>query len=408
MGKVKQFLNWYRENPAGIYLFSALIPVNPKLYTLGIILLVLDLLIRKSVLRQQPKQNKRSNCIINYGLILFFLLHVIGLFYSENIDFATMDIGMKVSFLLFPLLFLMYPLKVNWIHFGKALIIGAMFSIFISVAHATYRYINDGFFSNYFDSHLSFLMHRSYWATYLVMAYSFSWYLFLKKELSTILASVLLILFSCFTFMSGSKMGIFILLIVTISWVIYLITKKKKYRLGLLSLGLFLIVGWTIYNHAPQLNTRINSGIQSVFGGGTIEPTSTESNTARILVWSSALDEIQENLLFGVGTGDIKDHLKDRNIKNGYTGVAELNLNAHNQFFNTQLALGIFGFFALLFSFIHPYLMARKEHQFLLRSIIMILFLSLLTESFFETQAGIVPGAFLLSLIGSYQKSETD
>jgi len=401
MARIDDFKNAYKNNPVGIYLFAALIPINPKFYTLGIILLVVDLIIRKFIIRLEATPTKKSVIQINYWLIIFFLLHVTGLFYSENVGFATMDIGMKLSFLVFPILFLIYPLKVNWTYLAKAFILGAIISIFVSVGHATYVYMKEGFFSNFFDSRLSFLMHRSYWASYLIVAYSFSWYLFLKKELSTIGSATLLVLFSLFTFMSGSKMGILILLIITSSWIIYLITKNKKYKLGLISVGLFLGVGWTTYTYAPQLNTRINNGIQSIFGGEKIEPTSTESNDARILVWSSALDEIKENPLLGVGTGDIKDQLKARNIKNGYTGIASLNLNAHNQFFNTQLALGIFGLIALVLSFVQPFMKATGELKFILRSIVGILFLSLLTESFFETQAGIIPGAFLLSLIGS-------
>lgn len=408
MGKVEIFQSWYRKHPIGIYLFSALIPINPRFYTLGIILLIIDLIIRKFLLHQSPVTHKKLSSGINYGLVLFFLLHVTGAIYSENTAFASMDIGMKVSFLIFPFIFLIYPLRVNWFRLSKAFILGAIISIVLSVGHATYIYMNEGFYSNFFDSRLSFMMHRSYWATYIAIAYSLSWYLYLKKELSTGSAASLLLLFSAMIFMSGSKMGILILLIITISWITFFITTKKKYKLGLVSLGLFLGVGWTIYNYAPQLNTRINNGIESVFGGKKIAPTSTESNAARILVWSSALDEIKENALFGVGTGDIKDQLKARNIKNGYTGVAEMNMNAHNQFLNTQLALGVLGLLALLFSFIQPFIRANKEHQFALRTIVVILFLSLLTESFFETQAGIIPGAFLLSLIGSYQKSEVD
>ena len=114
------------------------------------------------------------------------------------------------------------------------------------------------------------------------------------------------------------------------------------------------------------------------------------------------MDEIKEHPIWGVGTGDIKDELYQRNLSNGYTGVAEMHLNAHNQFLNIYLAIGILGFLTLLLSFLKPFWRIRGEHQFVVRSLVVILFLSLLTESFFETQAGIVPGAFILSLIANY------
>lgn len=398
--------NIYLNNPIGIYLFAFLIPINPKFYTIGVILLVLDLLVRKLVLKQDALLKKNGARTVNFGIAAFYIMHVIGLLHTENMDFAFMDLGMKVSFLLFPIIFFFYPITIEWVKFAKIFIFGAICSIVISLLHATAVYLDEGFYSNFFDSRLSFMMHRSYWATYLVMAYSFSWFLFFKKEINPIFTTILLVLFSLLTFMSGSKMGILILILTTIGWIGYLVVKKKAFILGIASLLLFSVVGWTIYNYSPQLNTRIKAGIESMFGGKTIDPLSTESNAARILVWTSALDEIKENFFFGAGTGDIKDQLKERNLKNGFTGIAEQNLNAHNQFFNTQLALGLLGLLALLASFIQPFVRASKDYQFIMRSIIFILFLSLLTESFFETQAGIVPGAFLLSLLGSYQKTE--
>lgn len=114
------------------------------------------------------------------------------------------------------------------------------------------------------------------------------------------------------------------------------------------------------------------------------------------------------NFLLGVGTGDVKDELKKQNLKSGYTGVAALNMNAHHQFLNTHAAIGLFGLISLALSFFTAFYMGIRQQVILLPILVTILFLSLLTESFFETQAGIIPGAFLLSFIGSYQKSETE
>jgi O-antigen ligase len=114
------------------------------------------------------------------------------------------------------------------------------------------------------------------------------------------------------------------------------------------------------------------------------------------------------NFLLGVGTGDAKEELKKQNLKSGYTRVAELNMNAHHQFLNTHVAIGLFGLISLALSFFTAFHMGMRQQVIVLPILVTIIFLSLLTESFFETQAGIVPIAFFLSLIGSYQKSETE
>lgn len=402
MGKVITIKERFLAHPVGIYLFAFLLPIYPKFYTLGILALLIDLIIRRVSLRQKNHHSASLITRFNVGLVLFFILHLTGILYSSNTAFAWSDIGMKASFVLFPIIFLYYPKSVDWKNFGKSFIAGAVFSIILCLINATITYWRDGFVSNFFDSHLSFLMHRSYWATYLVMAYSLTWFLYNKKLLPTIISIFLLLLFSLLTFMSGSKMGILILILTTLAWVTYVVLKKKAYVMGALSLLLFLIIGGATYTYSPQLRTRIQAGMQSLTNTNSISPTSKESNAARILVWSSAMDEIKEHPIWGVGTGDIKDELYQRNLSNGYTGVAEMHLNAHNQFLNSYLAIGILGFLTLLLSFLKPFWRIRGEHQFVVRSLVVILFLSLFTESFFETQAGIVPGAFILSLIANY------
>ncbi len=393
----------FLTHPVGIYLFAFLLPIYPKFYTLGILLLLIDLIIRRVSLRQKNHPNTSIIKRFNSGAVLFFILHLTGILYSSNTTFAWSDIGMKASFVLFPIIFLFYPKSIDWENFGKSFIAGAVFSIILCLTNAAITYWQDGFVANFFDSHLSFLMHRSYWATYLVMAYSLTWFLYNKKLLSTIISVILLLLFSLLTFMSGSKMGILVLIFTTLAWVIYVVIKKKAFIMGTISLVLFLIIGGGTYTYSPQLQTRIQAGVQSLTSSSSISPTSTESNAARILVWSSALDEIKEHPIWGVGTGDIKDELYRRNLANGYTGVAEMHLNAHNQFLNSYLAIGILGLMSLVLSFLIPFRRIKGEHQFVVRSLVVILFLSLLTESFFETQAGIVPGAFILCLIANYR-----
>ena len=183
---------------------------------------------------------------------------------------------------------------------------------------------------------------------------------------------------------------------------------RKAYVFGVVTALFLVVIGFSVDYFAPQLSSRIHNSINSITTTKKIDPKTTESNASRILVWRSSKEIISKNFFFGVGTGDIKDELKKQNLESGYTGVANLNMNAHNQFLNTHVALGIFGSLSLLFAFITTFYNGIRKRIIVLPLVVLILFLSLLTESFFETQAGIVPGAFLLCLIGSYQKSEVE
>jgi len=396
---IKQF---YLDNPIGIYLLIFLIPIYPKLFALGILILLIDLSVRRFIFKEKRSRSKLSFREGNFWLIIFFLLHIIGVSYSENISFAWMDIGMKLSFIVFPIIFILNPIKINWEKLASYFILGALVSVLICFIMASINYYNTGYYAHYFDSRLSFMMHRSYWATYLVMASLFSWFLHYRNNINLLKLLFLFIIFSAFIFMSGSKMGIILLLISTLIWIFIIMLNRKAYAFGVFTALFLVVIGFSVDYFAPQLSSRIHNSINSITTTNKIDPKTTESNASRILVWRSSKKIISNNFFFGVGTGDIKDELKKQNLESGYTGVANLNMNAHNQFLNTHVALGVFGSLSLLFAFITAFYNGIRKRIIVLPLVVLILFLSLLTESFFETQAVIVPGAFILSLIANY------
>lgn len=408
MIKLSSIKQSYLTHASGLYLFAFMIPINPKWLTLGTLFILLDLIVRTLIFKQKSPVLSISFKDTRVWLILFFLLHIVGVAYTENTAIAWVTVVMKLSFILFPILLFLYPKKVKWETLAVYFIVGALVSIIASFIQASINYYDRGYVAYFFDSRLSFMMHRSYWATYLVMASALSWFMFYRGQLKLIPTMILFFVFSAFVYMSGSKIGILLLLLSTITWVVLLIVQRKKYLFGILVLVCLGGIGVSIDYVAPQLSIRIKNGINSISGNEKIDPRTTESNASRILVWRSSTKLIANNFLLGVGTGDAKEELKKQNLKSGYSGVAELNMNAHNQFLNTHIAIGLFGLISLVLSFFTAFYMGIRKQVIVLPILVTILFLSLLTESFFETQAGIIPGAFLLSLIGSYQKSETE
>lgn len=396
--RFQQFSSWCYSNPIGIYLFAFLIPINPRWYSMGIVIIIVDLLWRTLRWKQRKKNYTITFTSPLIWLMLFFILHLTGMTYTVNTSFGWMDIGTKLSFFLFPVIAFFYPTPLKLEKLAWFYITGALVAIIASLIYATINYYERGFIAYYFDSRLSFMMHRSYWATYLVIAGSFVWYLYFTRRITLPFGGILFTLFSALTFMTGSKMGIILLLVITSIWLILLVRQRKAYIFGLITLIFLGGIGLGVNHYAPQLKVRITHSL-ATFSGDRIDPTTTESNAARVLVWRSASKVIQQNFLWGVGTGDIKDALKTQYLHDGYTGVAELNMNAHNQFLNTHVAIGIFGVVALLMAFVTAFIRGMQQEE-MLAIIVVILFLSLLTESFFETQAGILPGAFFLAFIG--------
>lgn len=406
-------LNYIKDKNeiSSLYFFAFLIPIYPKFYTICLILFLLEVIIKI----RPSKTHFKKNTLLTSPLVwmaLFFVLHVIGSFYSINTSFAWMDIGMKLSFIFFPLIFAFFPIPISWKKVMASLVLGAFTSVIIAFIVAFYHYTESGNSIYFKESYLSHWMHRSYWASYLTIGFliSFKHFLWRSSNVYYIYGMVSLLFFVA-TLLTGSKMGIITLFIVAISLLMIWIVTQKKWVSGLIVL--VFLAGSTILValNSPALTQRIAATNHYLSNLDNLNVNSIESNTTRVFMWETATELINENWLKGVGTGDIKDELQQRNYEKGYIGVADKKFNVHNQYLQTFATLGIVGLISLLALLLLPLFKIKKSTSLFLlekKMIVLIIILSLIPESFFETQAGIVPGAFLLCLIGSYQKSETE
>lgn len=397
--RVKRF---FIENLIGVYLLVFMIPFQPKWYSLSIIILFLEQLLRKPKVDKKLILKKLSFKNAGLWIVLFYLMHFVGLINTDNTGFAWMDIGMKASFIVFPLYFVLFSVEAQWKYIINSFLLGLFLSILVNLSFSTVEFLNSNEVSNFFQAELSHLMHRSYWATYLCLGYFFLWYKFLQEERNQFFNFAGALILFVFTLMTGAKIGLLLLVLITITMIVLWIKiSKKKINIVIAICGLLVAV-FIVNLKFPQLYQRAKLTVDTVMiPMEKRDLTSFESTTARILMWDTAVDLIQENFWFGVGSGDVKDELQKKNFEKGYTGVAEKNYNSHNQFLNTHVAIGFFGALFLFLSFLTPILFSRGNTRFVQIIVVLILFLSLLPEAFLETQAGIIPVAFFLSFIGS-------
>ena len=79
-------------------------------------------------------------------------------------------------------------------------------------------------------------------------------------------------------------------------------------------------------------------------------------------------------------------------IKKGY--------NYHSQYFQTISAVGILGLFLLLCSLLLPiYKLGYRKRKYLLSAFLIMFFISFISESFLEREAGVILYAFFSSLL---------
>jgi len=115
--------------------------------------------------------------------------------------------------------------------------------------------------------------------------------------------------------------------------------------------------------------------------------------------WEACIKLLKENWLRGYGTGDIQNQLNNQYLKDKHPQI--LNFNAHNQYFQTWLGLGITGLLLLLVCLVSP-LSFGEFRVFHHIAIVLIFSVCIITESMLQTQKGVFFFAFLFSLLAGH------
>jgi O-antigen ligase len=105
-----------------------------------------------------------------------------------------------------------------------------------------------------------------------------------------------------------------------------------------------------------------------------------------------------------VGTGDVKDHLLEKYREKQLYNALGLELNAHNQYLQTMLALGIIGLLILLLNIVLPALYGMEMKHYLYLIFLILVAFNFLFESMLETQAGVVFYAFFNAYLFAIKK----
>lgn len=123
----------------------------------------------------------------------------------------------------------------------------------------------------------------------------------------------------------------------------------------------------------------------------------------RKAIWNCSIDVVKDNLWLGVGTGDAQDALQQAYHTRQFYFASRYNrFNAHNQYLQVLVAHGLTGFLCWVIS-IAGLLYYHKTNWCTL-AILGCLLVSMLTESIFETNKGILLMAFIFVVISYWEK----
>lgn len=364
---------------------------NVAFVPLMCILFVVSFIQRKEVL------STKKLLIQTAPYLSYFLLATLGLIWSKDTESGLVQLVH-----LLPLVIL--PISITVGKFGiqerirlllMAFVEGALIYGIICLIRAIVNYFIQGDSTVFFYTNFTFFSHPSYISMYWCMAiailYQLSYHPNKRLLVPTHLAIITIVFLSILVILSSSKTGIAALFVTHILALIYWIKKTKHFKTGLSIIALIGICSVGVLSTDNQVSTRFSS----LFGESDMKSTS-----QRKLIWGHALDIIKSSPVIGVGTGDANNSLQIEYLKKGEMDIAFKKLNAHNQFLQTTLQLGILGLVSLLFMLIFPLLYHRTgPWQLLTWAFLIILCLNFFSESMLERQSGMVFLAFISSLL---------
>ncbi len=362
-----------------------------------------------------------------FAFFAFFLLHVFGVLYSSDVHGAGFELEKKLTFILLPLIAAtgkpldeaaIDKLRMGFVYSCALLTAGSLlYTLFYfwysPPALANFDAETDALFHQFnpaaanFWQYFSYIqvvtwmdLHPGYFSMHVILCI-----LFLVERMTRThqvkmgylgLIGLFVIVLSFLT----SRMAIVSIVVL----LCYFIFRYREARLqpGVLAGGaLVLLFGLIWLNPVSRFRTiQEPSATMLQINSGTGQ---WNSVNLRLLEWRASAAAIRTNGLIGVGTGDAQTKLNEYYA--GYANQAKtLNYNAHNQYLQTTIELGIPGLLLLLNCIFLPF--ARIQRSTLYTSFIILFSLMCLTESMLARQKGIVFFTLFQSLFLS-GKSET-
>ncbi len=343
-----------------------------------------------------------------FWMLLLYLLHLVGLLWTKNMDFAGLDLGIKAPLLVFPLIFLLgRPLRgvariQRWFILANVLAVlictvRALFTFTLNVSATTQPGAEPmsafALSVPFFSSEFAFFLHPTYMAMYLTWALI----LFLRPDPErswnvrwSVVFGLLLLLG---VLLCASKAGWLLLFLAGIGTLVERWSDRKLRRTVIIGLSAVFALGLVLYSTTEYVHERVEQVVNALMDDSPKEDAANSTDDRR-LVWRAAGFLVAEQPLLGVGTGDVKDEMLRMYAERGYIEPLTKKLNAHDQYLNTAVALGLVGAALLLLMILIPAVSAFRRRDVLLIFFLLLNALNWIVESMLEVQAGVMFFAF--------------
>lgn len=362
---------------------------------------VIGIWILTSLLRMINKPKFNLNLAL-ISLIFFYVILVFGLLWTDNLKAGAFDLEVKMSIFIFPFLFLFINYTKRHVKFiFYSFILGILISAILLIFKSTQNYLITHLIDSYFYINLSNQIHPSYLSYYVLTALliilidmKYKVFSLFSSDVLSICISLFLIIFNL---MLLSKIGVACSLVIIFIFLIDWMVKKKKYIPTTIIISIIISILYISYQKSSYVNTRTNELVNTLTQNKKNNPNS--STGIRLKIWKEGLNLIKDKPIFGYGTGDVKDVLMQQYKVKQIDRAYNLNLNAHNQFIQISIAVGLVGLLIFLSAFYWGIKLSIAQNNYFLLAFIILSIIFMLPESMLENQAGTIAFSLFFSLL---------
>lgn len=299
-----------------LVLYSFLIPIhNGAKSSMFFTMLVLFLYRRDYV---NYLKGAFSNKIVQ-AFLLFYLMGALGMLYTDNIDYGK-DHMDKIKYLLFPLFFLSF-LDVRFVFriifaFILGMFFAELFSYLIHFNFLPYEFVLGKYelWETRAYSPAPFIAHSDHGVGISIAVGVLLYYIlnFKNESISRKVTAFFLLIIAILniTFIA-SRTGY--MTFISVLFIVIILSYKKNLKLLISSILVFFLACFLLYSFSDTINKRINGSITNFRDVIKSEKYFENRSTGqRIGLTIYGMEVAKDHLLFGTGTGDFMDLLREK------------------------------------------------------------------------------------------------
>lgn len=351
----------FRENISNInsYLIILLGAIFPLSVSFGTILIALIFILWLYEGKFLQKYIIIKNNPIIYPFLAFFIIHMIGLLWTENLQWGFHIIGKEWRILLL-VIFITIVKKEHIIYYIISFLSAMSVSEFIS--YGIWLEIIPPFKNASVYNPTPFMSHISYNPFLALSIFILIYLIFLKQSNKHLFGEIASFFFlatmSTNIFITGGRagqIGFFVML--SLALLLYF---KKNIKLGLIFIFILLpIIFFIAYSSSTIFHERVNLAINET---SSFKENPNTGVGLRLTYLLNSVEIIKKNFLLGVGTGDFTNEYTKINTIN--SPEAEMHSHPHNMYILVLAQTGLIGLLSLLSIFYMQFKIAFQKNDY--------------------------------------------